>query len=68
MTSEPRMTRQGLRDLNYYGPKRVPATTTATTATTATSAPVAVEEPAHAHAPEVVPIADAVAAKPKDEQ
>jgi hypothetical protein len=63
MTSEPRMTRQGLRDLNYYGPKRVPATTT-----TATSAPVAVEEPAHAHAPEVVPIADAVAAKPKDEQ
>ena len=62
MTSEPRMTRQGLRDLNYYGPKRVP------TATTATSAPVVVEESAHAHIPEVVPVADCAAAKPKDEQ
>jgi hypothetical protein len=37
MSSEMRMTRQGLRDLNYYGPKRVPATT---------SAPAPVEEPA----------------------
>lgn len=37
MISETRMTRQGLRDLNYYGPKRV--------TTTAASAPVAPDEP-----------------------
>ncbi len=58
MTSAPRMTRQGLRDLNHYGPKRVPATTM-------TSAPVAVEEPAHV--PVIAPVAEPVAAKPKDE-
>jgi hypothetical protein len=34
------MTRQGLRDLNYYGPKRVPATTATTTAPVADEAPV----------------------------
>jgi hypothetical protein len=58
MTSAPRMTRQGLRDLNYYGPKRVPATTM-------TSAPVAVDEPAHA--PVVAPVAEPVAAQPTNE-
>jgi hypothetical protein len=56
MTSAPRMTRQGLRDLNHYGPKRVPATA---------SAPVAVEEPVHV--PVAAPAAEPVAAKPKDE-
>jgi hypothetical protein len=60
MTSAPRMTRQGLRDLNHYGPKRVPATTT-----TMTSAPVTVEAPAHV--PVVAPVAEPVAAKPADE-
>jgi hypothetical protein len=56
------MTRQGLRDLNYYGPKRVPATT---------SAPVAVEAPvvAPAAVPVAAPIsAEPVAAKPQDAQ
>ena len=58
MTSAPRMTRQGLRDLNYYGPKRVPTTTLA-------SAPAAVEEPAHV--PVGLPVEEPVAATPKDE-
>ena len=62
MNSETRMTRQGLRDLNYYGPKRVPATT-ATTATT--SAPVAVEEPVIA--PIVAVVAEPIAVTPKEE-
>jgi hypothetical protein len=58
MNSETRMTRQGLRDLNYYGPKRVPATA---------SAPVAVGEPTVA--PVVAPVVEEpVAAKPKDER
>jgi hypothetical protein len=56
MTSQPRMTRQGLRDLNHYGPKRVPATTTA---------PVAAEEPAPV--PVAAPVAEPVVAKLKDE-
>ena len=48
------MTRQGLRDLNHYGPKRVPATA---------AAPVAAEEPT------VAPVVAApVAAKPEDEK
>jgi hypothetical protein len=54
MNSQTRMTRQGLRDLNHYGPKRVPATT---------AAPVAVEEPT------VAPVvAEPVAATPKVEK
>jgi len=51
------MTRQGLRDLNYYGPKRVPATT---------SAPVAVDEPSEK--PVVPPVAEPVAATPKKDE
>ncbi|HSZ82922.1 MAG TPA: hypothetical protein VLA14_11600 [Polyangia bacterium] len=56
------MTRQGLRDLNYYGPKRVPATA---------GAPVPIVEPtvAPAAAPVAVPVsAEPASATPKDEQ
>lgn len=59
MNSEMRMTRQGLRDLNYYGPKRVPAATT-----TPASASVT-EEPASA--PIVAVVAEPLAATTKEE-
>jgi hypothetical protein len=31
MEAKTKMTRQGIRDLNYYGPRRVPATSVAPT-------------------------------------
>jgi|GEM_PF-3572670 len=62
MNSETRMTRQGLRDLNYYGPKRVPATAGA-------AVPIVEPTVAPAAAPVAVPVsAEPASATPKDEQ
>ena len=56
MKSETRLTRQGLRDLNHYGPKRPPA---------ATTAPKVVEESTIVPAP--LAATEIVAPQPKEE-
>jgi hypothetical protein len=58
MTSETKLTRQGIRDLNHYGPKRQP---------TATIAPRAVEEPVTIPAPQPLPTTETVAPLPRKE-